>query len=150
MFSDLRFKMLMYNPWIIILSHGLVLDDIWFLLFFIIFVVSPLFLVIDEAEIVYRDYIDISVAVATPKVRIGYIASCETRSPGLAKSYYPVVSIRVLVVFCQGFNGLFSPAIQILFLYLLLLYFFFHFLKQSSSVPVLNCWHKWCLNISLA
>ncbi len=29
---------------------------------------SPIFAVIDDENIVYRDYVDISVAVATPKV----------------------------------------------------------------------------------
>lgn len=33
--------------------------------------------VIDGGEIVYRDYVDISVAVATPKVTFNVIVTCE-------------------------------------------------------------------------
>ena len=37
--------------------------------FLIVFFLFMIFTVIEDNEIVYRDYVDISVAVATPKVR---------------------------------------------------------------------------------
>ena len=49
---------------------GLIVQRCWSTNFILMFAfIMCFFVVIDDAEIVYRDYVDISVAVATPKVR---------------------------------------------------------------------------------
>ena len=47
--------------------------------------------VIDEKEIVYRDYVDISVAVATPRVRIVDVDVNYILSTSVLLSHYHVV-----------------------------------------------------------